>query len=297
MSRSRTEQMPSTSPRRKPARGAKFESDVTALEGAPIAGAWLGRLREEFSSDSMARGLEAARAGKVRRIEIKPGRISAQVRSEPGDTRRVSIHTSLIDDLSWDRVVEAMSGEAMYAACLLERQWPQGFDGLFAKYGMPLVPADSEPLEVKWDGRGHPEHWRAAAIGWLAAEQLAADPLLMLEIRGHSIEGLSDRLRQHRTLMTRGGASAHPDPPLDSETLAGPSLSECAERFWRLGPDFDDARRPTELDHIPHALLRRLGPSTMQSGRFPLAGLLATIYDTVADDARRLQEDPADDAS
>ena len=294
MTRSRAEQLPPSSPRRKGVRRSKFEADVTVLEGAPIAGAWLGRLREAFSDDSMERGLAAARAGRVRRIEIVPGRISGQVRSEEGDTRRVSIHTSLIDDLGWARLVEAMSSEAIYSACLLERQWPPGFDGLFARFGMPLVPAGNDPLDVQWDGSGHPEHWRAAAIGWLAAEQFADDPLTMLEIRGHSIKGLSDRLRQQRTLMTRGGAAAHPDPPLSSQTLAGPSLSECAERFWRLGPDFDDARRPAELDHIPHALLRRLGPSPMGAGKFPLAGLLATIYDMVAQDARQLQEDPAE---
>jgi hypothetical protein len=42
---------------------------------------------------------------------------------------------------------------------------------------------------------------------------------------------------------------------------------------------------------VPHALLRRLGPSPM-NGRFPLVGLLASVYDTVAAAARHIQEHP-----
>lgn len=294
MTSSKSDRLPAGSTTRKGRNGrsSKFEADIGVLESSPVSGAWLERLREMFSDDAMDRGLEAARSGKVRRIEIESGSVVGLVRSETGDARRVSIHTSLVDDISWDRVVEAMSGEAIYAACLLERQWPPEMDALCTRFGVPLVPDTEDPMKVKWDGKGRPELWRAAAIGWLAAEKLAGDPLLMLEFRGQSVEALSDRLRQQRTLMTRGGAAAHPDPPLGADVLAGAPLADCAERFWRLGSDFNEARRPAELDHVPHALLRRLGPSPMTNGKFPLSGLLATIYDTVAEDAQRLQEEP-----
>ena len=282
-------------PKRKVERASKFESEVSELEQLPIAGTWLSQLRGIFSQEVMTRGLEAARAGKVRRVDIQAGSISAQVRAEVGDTRRMTIHSELIPDRSWDRLVEAMSGEAIYAACLLERELPPDLEALFTAQGVPLVPAGADSLDIQWDGEGHPERWRAAALGWLLAQKLAADPLLILEFRGQSIADLSDRVRQQRTLMTRGGATAHPDPPLASNILAGASLTECADRFWRLGTDFDEARRPAVLDHIPHALLRRLGPSTMEMGKFPLSGLLATIYDTVADHARSMQEGPGED--
>ena len=295
MTRSRADRLPPPSGSRKtrPPRATKFDADIGMLESSPVSGPWLERLRMLFSADSMDRGLEAARSGRVRRIDIEPGCLSGIVRSEEGDSRRVSLEADLINDISWDRLVEAMSAEAMYAACLLERQWPPEMDALCTRFGVPLIPDASEPLTVSWDGTGHPEHWRGAAIGWIAAERFAKDPLLILEIRGQSVEMLSDRLRQQRTLMTRGGAAAHPDPPLNAEVLAGSPLSDCMERFWRVGSSFNEARRPAELDHVPHALLRRLGPSTMSDGKFPLAGLLATIYDTVADDAKQIQEDPS----
>ncbi len=39
-----------------------------------------------------------------------------------------------------------------------------------------------------------------------------------------------------------------------------------------------------------HALLRRLGSSPLE-GRFPITGLLASIYDTVSEQARRIRLD------
>jgi hypothetical protein len=42
--------------------------------------------------------------------------------------------------------------------------------------------------------------------------------------------------------------------------------------------------------HLPHALLRRLGQSTMV-GKFPFAGLLETIYDDVARNATEHRRD------
>jgi len=294
MTRSKADRLPPPSGAKKsrPPRAAKFDTDIAVLESSPVAGPWLERLRVLFSAESMDRGLEAARSGRVRRIDIEPGALSGQVRSEEGDTRKLCLEMDLINDITWDRLVEGMSGEAMYAACLLERQWPPEMDALCARFGVPLIPDESETLTVSWDGAGHPEHWRGAALGWLAAERLAKDPLLILEIRGQYVEMLSDRLRQQRTLMTRGGAAAHPEPPLNAEVLTGAPLSECVERFWRVGSGFSDAQRPAVIDHVPHALLRRLGPSTMSDGKFPLSGLLATIYDTVADDAKQIQEDP-----
>ncbi|MBT7351022.1 MAG: hypothetical protein HN811_01025, partial [Phycisphaerae bacterium] len=47
--------------------------------------------------------------------------------------------------------------------------------------------------------------------------------------------------------------------------------------------------------HVSHALLRRLGPSTLD-GQFPLSGLLATIYDEAASEAVRILDAPLTDA-
>ena len=62
---------------------------------------------------------------------------------------------------------------------------------------------------------------------------------------------------------------------------------------------------PSETEPFaPHALLRRLGQSPLQ-GKFPLVGLLASIYDSMAARGRELRDrdvesvvdEPRDDGS
>jgi hypothetical protein len=75
-----------------------------------------------------------------------------------------------------------------------------------------------------------------------------------------------------------------------------PALESCLGEFWRPPPGASAGQQPPPPQHVSHALLRRLGPSPLQ-GKFPLVGLLASIYDSVAayavklrDQAERLEE-------
>lgn len=89
--------------------------------------------------------------------------------------------------------------------------------------------------------------------------------------------------------MTRSG-----NIPSVSTTLLGPiaPLEESIARFWHMG----DAAGAVSVD--THAslssegrVLRELGPSPFDRGRFPLVGFLATAYDRIARDAQeRLAE-------
>jgi hypothetical protein len=69
-----------------------------------------------------------------------------------------------------------------------------------------------------------------------------------------------------------------------------PPLASCIEEFWRAGPELAELEHRPPPQHAPHALLRRLGPSPL-NGRFPLAGLLASVYDTVSEAAKRMREE------
>jgi hypothetical protein len=68
-----------------------------------------------------------------------------------------------------------------------------------------------------------------------------------------------------------------------------PPLELCLDDFWRSGPRLAELEAKPPPQHVPHALLRRLGPSPM-NGKFPMVGLLASIYDTIAESARKLRE-------
>jgi hypothetical protein len=65
-------------------------------------------------------------------------------------------------------------------------------------------------------------------------------------------------------------------------------LERSLENFWRPGRQIDEMPAETE-PFAAHALLRRLGQSPLQ-GKFPLVGLLASIYDSMAARGRELRE-------
>ncbi len=125
-------------------------------------------------------------------------------------------------------------------------------------------------------------------------ERLQESPELVVEIRGRNVERFRSDLQEARMLATRGVSQAHTNP--DIVRLAGPirSIGSRLDEFWRPGPSLEAYRREAIAKHVHHALLRRLGASPLE-GRFPITGLLASIYDTVqekATDMRVAAESP-----
>ena len=94
-------------------------------------------------------------------------------------------------------------------------------------------------------------------------------------------------------LATRGVSQAHTNPDIDR--LAGPvrAIESRLREFWRPGASLEESRDSPLPKHVPHALLRRLGASPLK-GRFPITGLLASIYDTVAEETHRIVAEAED---
>jgi hypothetical protein len=73
----------------------------------------------------------------------------------------------------------------------------------------------------------------------------------------------------------------HPDHSTSSpESLPQPPAAPTGG-FWDTGPEFDSVQTRIEPPETPFALLKQLGPSPFERGRFPLIGFLATVYDKV----------------
>lgn len=156
-------------------------------------------------------------------------------------------------------------------------------------------PADRRPLpdpRATYQTTMDPTHARtvaAACACLLFAEQLSREPRGAIALRGLDPTRLLDRLRQARTIRARGVASAHVDPMIPETQGEPPALESVVEDYWRAGPRLHEFEIAPPPKHVDHALLKRLGPSPLP-GRFPLVGLLASIYDTVREDAERRQQ-------
>ena len=276
---------------RKPVAPRRVRNGVK-LQGAD-AQTWVGRrwaalVEQLIPVKERMDGLDYARRGQTVSLELVAGGIDAKVQGRAARPYTTRWRMPVFEEGQWQRLIDAMAAEALYAAKLLARELPEAADALPGVGDLRLLPL---PREVRLEcdcGRGGAcKH--AAAIGYLAAERLDKEPVKAFELRGMAVARLLERLAAVRARKTRSVA-AHAEPlmPHAAPQTARP-LEACLDSFWRPGPQLAELQRMPPPQHAPHALLRRLGPSPLP-GRFPLVGLLASVYDTVAEEAIRLRD-------
>jgi uncharacterized Zn finger protein len=255
----------------------------------PIACAWVELFERMVSEAARADGLSYAAAGQTVSIELAGGEVTAVVQGRAPRPYRTVLRPRQVDAEQWERLIEDMSSEAVYVAKLLAGEIPAGLEGLFRDNGLELVPSDIGAVITRCTCREPDPCKHAAAVALLLAERLDDDPLFIFALRGMEPDRMLERLRQARALRTHGRAAAHADPLIPESKVVPPPLECCLEEFWRgPGGSGSDAAPPPPT-YLPHALLRRLGPSPL-SGRFPVVGLLASIYDTVSQSTLELRD-------
>jgi hypothetical protein len=124
---------------------------------------------------------------------------------------------------------------------------------------------------------------------FLTIERLLATPLRYFEMRGSAKDPVLMKLRQARTLDAKGQAKAHSSIREDELRELAP-FESCREDIWRMPYSPKEADRAPMPPPLPHTLLRRLGISPMDA-KFPMVGLLETIYDEVSRIAREQRRD------
>lgn len=254
-----------------------------------LAERWLRLIEARIEPAVMTAGLEYARAGQIVNVEFRAGAIEARVQGRSSRPYQTILHVPSLTPGQWEPAIEAMAAEAVYVAKLLANELPAATDDLLASLELSLLPESADSLEFQCDcTEVHPcKH--VAAVTYLVAERLAENPLLIFTLLGMPADRVLERLRRARTIQAHGVASAHADALIPESQVLPPPLEACLDEFWRGGTELAELENRPPPQHISHALLRRLGPSPM-NGRFPLVGLLASVYDTVSAAATQLRD-------
>ncbi len=253
-----------------------------------VAQRWLAVLEQMIAPQQRLVGLEYARSGQTITCELGAGGVSGSVQGRAARPYETRWRIPALDADQWQRIFDAMAAEAFYSAKLLAREVPEALESLLESLRLRLVPVAADVV-FECDCRSAAPCKHAAALGYLVAQRLNDDPLAAFELRGMPANRVRESLATARARRTTGAAAAHaePLPPQPSERAT--PLTQCLESFWRPGPELAELQRMPPAHHAPHALLRRMGPSPLH-GRFPLVGLLASVYDTVAERAIRLRD-------
>lgn len=288
---------------------------------------WMRPVEQLAPGDQLAEGLEYAKAGQARSIEIKPGLISGRVQGRMPQAYRTSIRMPTFTPEQWERVSTAMSGQAKYAAALLAGELPTNIEDLFAPVGLALFPTGTADLSVSCEcdvftGKPHdygpgdpsapppepkPKPARGTNLGmpwckhvcclmYLVADKLGPNPLTIFMLRGMPEQDLLERLRQARVLqgLQRSGAGAIPvyTAHVPGVGRAALPLEETLANFWTAeDPEaLGTLDMPIAPPEVSHPLLRRVGPSPFTGAKFPITGLLATCYDVISEHVIRESE-------
>ncbi len=251
------------------------------LEGLPWhADAFIRAVEAGIAPDQRMLGMEYALAGQVANYTVTPGVVEASVQGRGVRPYTVRITVKPLTRDEWDKVIERMAGEAVFTARLLTGEVPEAIEECFRSVGRNLLPVEGDGVRTACDcGLPQPcKHVDAAAC--LMAERIEVDPVVLFALRGLEGERLLEKLQEQRTLQTSGVSQAHATAAHEEDTSGLPPLEQCVNDFWRPGASIADAESAAVPEHVPHALLRRMGPSPM-GGKFPMVGLLASIYDSI----------------
>jgi len=250
---------------------------------------WMKLVAAAIDATTLAAGLAYARSGQTTSLEIKAGGVNAHVQGtalRPYETR---IIVPAFTEEEWESIIRAMARESIHVAKLLANEIPPGLDDLLGVMQLSLLPDSLDATHWECSCAEPKPCKHLAAIGYLLADRLTQAPLLVFTVLGLPAERLLDRLRRARTIQEHGVASAHVDAAIPETQVDPLPLEACLDEFWRLGPQLQDADDRPPAPHVSHALLRRMGPSPL-NGKFPMVGLLASVYDTVSAAAVKMRD-------
>lgn len=240
----------------KPKDGIQSRSQKGAFASSWWAKRWLAVLESYGIGTRLQRGRSYARGGQVLNIDVQPGLVKARVQGSRPKPYDVEIRVAAISDTEWERVLDVISQQAIFAAQLLDGTMPQEIESAFESASVSLFPADIRQIKTECSCPDYANPCKhIAAVYYLLGEQFDRDPFLIFSLRGRTQEQTIEALRQRRA-----AATAEPDAPdtnLDQAVTIA-SLDANLAHFW--GSDRLDWSAPSIAPpEMEAAVLRRLG--------------------------------------
>ena len=220
---------------------------------------WSQALSRLMDSGRLSRGRTYARRGQVISIEEKGREILAEVQGSRPTPYKVRIELAALPDEAWDRVLDELAEQAIFAAQLLAGEMPQDIEEAFAAAGASLFPAHGRELATECscpDWANPCKH--VAAVHFLLGEAFDDDPFMIFRLRGRTQEEILSGLRARRAGRPGGEVGLEPA----DEEQAGPTpvpLPTDPAAFWTIAEPLDDLSFDPRPPEVPLSLLRRVG--------------------------------------
>jgi uncharacterized Zn finger protein len=242
---------------------------------------WMAVLEGFNLGARLTRGRTYARAGQVLSIEIAPGTVKARVQGSRPRPYDIRIQFRTLKPQEWERVVQAIASQALFAAKLFNGEMPQEIERAFTEAKVSLFPQAYQDLETSCscpDWSNPCKH--IAAVYYLLGEEFDRDPFLLFKLRGLERDEFLARLgTQHPREAVEDQLSAEEAGPGESEE----SLASDPEVFWTGQPLSEDLFGEVSLPPVAGALIRRLGPFPFWRGETSVEVCLSSLYTAAAE--------------
>lgn len=236
---------------RLPSHGIKAQSQRGAFGKSWWASRWIAALERLVNAGRLARGRSYARTGQVLSLDVSREGVKAVVQGSRQEPYTVQITFRRLSDEEWDRVIDAMGAQALYAARLLSREMPETIEDVFAAVGTSLFPAERDDMRTTCtcpDVANPCKH--IAAVYYLLGERFDEDPFLMFLLRGRSQDEIVAALRARR---------AGPEPDASSSDVEQAYEPDVAT-FWSGPPQTEEVALHFALPESDALAVKRLGP-------------------------------------
>ncbi len=237
--------------------------------------AWVEALeqRAQLDPNRLPRGRAYARTGAVGTLALEPGEVLADVQGSRRSPYKVRVRVRQFDEAEWGRLLDALAAEIGHTAALLDGELPSGVADDVRSVGLDLLPGPGE-LQARCscpDWADPCKH--AAAVCYLVADALDADPFGVLLLRGRGREQVLAGLRSRRY-----SDKLAPAPALSIEPEPDEGVS--AREAW--------SRTPGPLPTVPPPPRRVGRPSVLAADPPPDAGVdLGALHALASDAAAR----------
>ncbi len=224
------------------------------------------------------RGRSYARRGQVISIDVQKSAVNAKVQGSRPKPYSITIRLVSLSDKDWDKVIDVMASQAIFAAKLLSGEMPQNIEDAFAEAKVSLFPRSGKDLDTDCSCPDYANPCKhIAAVYYILAERFDADPFLIFKLRGRTKEEIIQALRKKRgqTLGEKKQKSMEAELILESSVTP---IEDCMGNFWQAGEALDSFITNPALPEIEGAILKRLGKPPLAIGGENMTTLMTKAY-------------------
>jgi len=238
---------------------------------------WIQAMERLTALPRLQRGRSYARSGQVLSIDEIKGGVVARVQGSRQKPYKVEIRVKPLSNQQWDKVLDVLADQALFAAKLLAGEMPSNIEEAFAAADVSLFPLVHDDLTTECscpDWANPCKH--IAATYYILGDRFDEDPFLLFRMRGRDQAQLLEGLRQRR-----GGEvapSEEEEEEMVEESLA--PLEGQTEHFWQMGVLPQDFSISIQAPAIPMSVLRRLGEPDF-ANRVSLYNELQPAYESM----------------